>query len=131
MKDLLFSDFQETVADSLIRHKSVLDGITKLQESISRVNRAIAKSVTSCGCVTIQAEKHAVPEGLSLTQLRDLLDSDIRGQLCDQCRETLETEMGTSLFYITAVMNAMGLSLYDTLLKEHQRVKALGVFHVS
>jgi len=131
VKDLLFSEFQDTVAESLIRHKSVLDGMTKLQESISRVNRAMAKSVTTCGCIQIVAEKHVIPEGLNLTQLRDMLDSDIRGTLCDQCRETLESEMGTSLFYITAVMNALGLSLYDCLLEEHQRVKTLGVFNVT
>lgn len=131
MKDLLFSEFQSTVSESMVRHKSVLDGMTKLQEAIARVQRAMAKSVTTCGCIQIQAEKHPIPEGLSLSQLRDLLDSDIRGELCDQCRETVEAEIGSSLFYLTALMNSLDLSLYDCLLKEHKRIRALGVYNVG
>ena len=53
MKDIIFDDFQNSVNDSLLRHKSILDLITKYSESCSRVNRAIAKSVTNCGCLTI------------------------------------------------------------------------------
>jgi hypothetical protein len=129
VKDLLFSEFQSTVQENVIRHKSLIDGMTKLEESVSRVNRAIAKSVTSCGCIQIVAEKHAIPEGLSLGQLRDLLDTGVRGQLCESCQDAIESELGSSMYYLTSLMNALGLSLYDCLLTELQRVKALGVFN--
>ena len=33
--------FQESVSQLLIKHKSILDVLTKQQESITRVNRAI------------------------------------------------------------------------------------------
>ncbi len=50
-------DFQNEVSKSLIRHKSILDIMTKLDEYNARINRAVAKSVTSCGCISIDAKK--------------------------------------------------------------------------
>ena len=49
--------FQEQVSELLIRHKSIIDIMTKLDEYTSRINRAVAKSVTTCGCISIHAEK--------------------------------------------------------------------------
>lgn len=131
MKDLLCDQFQETVAECLIRHKSILDSLSKLQESVARVNRAVAKGVTDCGCISVHAEKHPIPEGMSLEQLRHVLDSSIRGQLCDNCREVLEAEVGQTLFYLAGVLNALDLNLYDCILKEQKRISALGVFNFS
>ena len=45
------------VEDVLIRHRSILDIITKLDEYTSRINRAVIKSVTYCGCIEIHATK--------------------------------------------------------------------------
>jgi hypothetical protein len=131
MKDLLCDQFQETVGECLIRHKNVLDTVSKLQESVARVNRAVAKAVTDCGCITVHAEKHPIPEGISLEQLRTFLDSGVRGQLCDNCREVLEAEVGQTLFYMTGVLNAVDMNLYDCLLKEQKRISALGIFNFS
>ncbi len=131
MKDLLCDQFQETVGECLIRHKNVLDTVSKLQESVARVNRAVAKAVTDCGCITVHAEKHPIPEGISLEQLRAFLDSGVRGQLCDNCREALEAEVGQALFYMTGVLNAVDMNLYDCLLKEQKRISALGIFNFS
>ena len=36
MKDIIFDDFQNCVNDSLIRHKSILDILTKYSESTSK-----------------------------------------------------------------------------------------------
>jgi len=49
--------FQKSVDQFLIQHRSILDLMTKYQESNSRVNRAIAKAVTQCGCIKIKAKK--------------------------------------------------------------------------
>ena len=57
MKDIIYDDFQNSVNDSLLRHKSIIDLLTKYSESSARVNRAIAKSVTNCGCIEIHAKK--------------------------------------------------------------------------
>ena len=43
MKDIIFDSFQNDVNESLLRHKSILDILTKYTESSSRVNRAVAK----------------------------------------------------------------------------------------
>ncbi len=59
-KNLSCGDFQNQVDEVLIRHKSVLDIITKLDEYTSRINRAVVKSVTSCGCIEIRAKKNKI-----------------------------------------------------------------------
>lgn len=44
-------EIQGTAGKFLIRHKSILDATSKMQEYCARVNRAIAKAVTCCGCI--------------------------------------------------------------------------------
>ena len=127
MKDIIFDDFQNSVNDSLLRHKSILDLITKYSESCSRVNRAIAKSVTNCGCLPINAKKHHLPDD-SIEDISELLDTHIKGDLCDNCREIIEREMGNNLFYLTSLCNDLDINLYDVLLKEHDRINTLGKF---
>ena len=46
--NILCDNFQNMVAEVLIRHKSILDIITKLDEYNARINRAVVKSVTCC-----------------------------------------------------------------------------------
>ena len=57
MKDIIFDTFQNDVSTSLIRHKSILDVLTKYTESCSKVNRSVAKAITNCGCININASK--------------------------------------------------------------------------
>ncbi|MDQ7793387.1 MAG: DUF1573 domain-containing protein [bacterium] len=128
MKDLLCSEFQDTVERCLVRHRSVLDVMTKLQESNARINRAIAKSITSCGCLTISAARQRVPEDVSLQELRDHMDTHLAGKLCENCLEAVEVELGNHLFYVAGLCNLLSLNLYDVLLKERQRLSALGIF---
>ena len=131
MKDLLCDQFQETVSEYLIRHRSVLDVLAKLQESTARTNRAVTKAVTSCGCIKIDAEKHQVPGDIPLQEMRDHMQTHLNGQLCEHCREILEAELGNDLFYLAALCNLFDLNLYDILLKEQKRLAALGVFNFS
>ncbi|HEY3365092.1 MAG TPA: DUF1573 domain-containing protein [Symbiobacteriaceae bacterium] len=131
MKDLLCDQFQDAVGEYLIRHRSILDIMAKLQESNARVNRAITKSVTSCGCIKIQAEKQQIPADISLQEMKDHMHNHLSGQLCEHCREIVEAELGNSLFYLAAVANMFDLNLYDTMLKEHKKLAALGVFNFA
>ena len=57
-------EFQHMVSELLIRHRSILDCLSKYQESTSRVNRSIIKTVTDCGCISIIANKQQFPHGL-------------------------------------------------------------------
>ena len=72
MKDLICDEFQN-VRDLLIRHRSILDILSKLSESACRVNRAVVKSITDCGCVSINAEKVQIPEHIdSFEELKNV-----------------------------------------------------------
>lgn len=128
MKDIIFDDFQNCINDSLLRHKSILDLLTKYSESSARVNRAIAKSVTNCGCIKINATKQYIPNDDSIDSIYNCLNSHIKGELCDNCREVIEREIGNNLFYLTALCNSLNLNLYDVLLKESDKVNTLGKF---
>jgi len=132
VKDLLCDGFQETVDDYLVRHRSILDVMSKLTESSSRVNRAVSKAVTACGCIGIAAGKQEVPPEIdSLESLKEHMSTHLTGKLCDHCTEILEDEIGRNLFYLAALCNLMNLNLYDILLKEQDRVACLGVFNFS
>lgn len=131
MKDLLCNQFQDTVADYLIRHQSILDILSKSQESNARINRAIAKAATSCGCISIKTAKQQFNADSNLQEIKESLHSHIDGQLCESCRDILETELGKSLFYITALCNTLDLSLHDVLLKEHKKVSTLRIFNFT
>lgn len=131
MKDLLCDEFQNTVGELLIRHQSILDLLSKSQESSSRVNRAVIKSVTACGCLKIQAEKKAIPEDASLDDLKNILESHLQGALCDNCKEIVEREIGRSLFYLAALCNVLNLNLYDIFIKEHKKLSTLRIFNFT
>ncbi len=120
--------FQEQVDEYLIRHRSILDILSKLQESTARVSRAISKAVTACGCVTVKAGKQQFPNDLSLAEVRPYMDTHLSGALCERCREAVETEIGSVLFYTAALCSVTNLDLEAVQKKEHSRVNSLGIF---
>ena len=128
MKDIIFDEFQNSVNDSLLRHKSVLDLITKYSESSARVNRAVAKAVTKCGCININASKQFLPNEDSIDMISASLNTHINGEICENCREVIEREIGNNLFYLTALCNSLNINLYDVLLKESDKINTLGKF---
>ncbi|MBU5591715.1 DUF1573 domain-containing protein [Clostridium sp. MSJ-4] len=129
MKDIIFDDFQNCVNEYLIRHKSVLDILTKLQESEARVNRAVAKSVTNCGCIKVNAEKQCMPcDEDSISDLNNCLKNHLNGKLCENCREVIERELGNNIFYLSSLCNLLDLNLYDIFLKEYDRMQTLGKY---
>lgn len=131
MKDVIFDDFQNSVQESLLRHRSFLDILTKLQESEARINRALAKSITSCGCVKLEARKQQVPtdeDNIDIEALKECLQTHLEGNLCDNCRDVVEREIGNHLFYLTSLCNLLDLNLYDVLLKEYDKMNTLGKY---
>lgn len=120
--------FQDIVSEYLIRHQSILDIISKLQEASGRCNRALFKSVTTCGCIEINAQKQKIPEHINLTQMKDHIENHLLGSLCNDCRDVMEEELGKTLFYLTALCNTLGLSLEDVISRELNRVTTLGIF---
>jgi len=130
MKDMLIDDFQYTAQELLVRNKSILDLITKYQDSNSRVNRAIIKSVTQCGCMTISANKQQIPDDASFDEMKSSAVGHIDGTLCDNCRDAIERDMGRNIFYLASLCNALDLNLYDIILKENDRIRMLGKYNL-
>jgi len=133
VKDLLWDEFQDAVQQGLVRHRSILDVVSKLQEASVRVSRALVKSVTACGCVKIKAQKNEIPPAgnISLQDLRSYMDDHLEGELCANCREVVEEEIGRLLFYTAALANLLDLNVYDVLIKENKKLAALGMYHLS
>jgi hypothetical protein len=127
----LLEDFQDAVDGALIRHRSVLDAMTKLQESQARLARAAAIAVTVCGCVSVSAGRQRIPPEAELAELHDYVSSHLQGMLCDRCREQVETELGQTLFYLTAVATLYGVSVSDVVAKDLARLRTLGVFNLT
>jgi hypothetical protein len=130
MKDVIFDDFQNSVDESLLRHRSILDIMTKLQESEARINRAVAKTVTNCGCIEIHSTKqqHEENDMDNMEDLKNFLKPQIKGEPCESCRGVIENEIGNNLFYLASLCNLLNLNLYDIFLKEYDKIDTLGKF---
>lgn len=131
MKDILYENFQSMVSELLSRHKSIIDIMTKLQDSNARVGRAVAKAVTSCGCIKLDAQKQKIPADASIEELKMFMDDHVRGKLCDKCRDIIEKELGNHMFYIASLANTLDISLYDVIVKEEKSLSSLGKFHLK
>jgi len=129
-QDSLLENFQSQASKSLIRHRSVLDIITKLDEYNSRINRAVAKSVTNCGCISVNAKKQ-VFDGESYDELADKVENHLHGDICNHCKEIIESEIGNYVFYLASLCNTLDLDLSDITKKEYNVSKTLGVFSLK
>ncbi len=103
--------FQENVQENLVRHYSILDISSKFQETNARVNRALFRAVTDCGCININASKQLLPDDCSFEDVRKHIQSHLKGQICENCREVVEAEIGQNLFYLAGMCNTLWLSL--------------------
>lgn len=124
-KTILLDEFQFTVDDLFVRNKSLIDAITKFQESNARVNRNISKAITQCGCIRLHAVKQNF-EQASLSENDTPLSSHVKGALCDECRDAIEKEIGRNIFYLSVICNDLGINIYDVMLNELKRVSTLG-----
>lgn len=123
-------NFQKTVDSMLIQHQSILDILSKGQEASARVNRAVVKSVTTCGCIAVDAQKKSIPEEATLADLKFIFNSHLKGVICPNCREIIETELGKQFFYIAALANTLGLSINEIFEKELEKLKTLTIFNL-
>ncbi len=129
--DNTWDEFQQTVSLHLIRHRSILDVMTKFQDSCSRLNRAMAKAVTSCGCLKIKAGKQELPANANLSEMSEYVKTHLEGDLCPNCSEVLEQEMGKCLFFLAAICALTGLNLNRVIELENGRISALGVYSLT
>ncbi|MEA3422760.1 MAG: DUF1573 domain-containing protein [Bacillota bacterium] len=130
MKDLIYDEFQNAVQDITIRHSTLLDIITKLNQGTSDTNRAVVKSITNCGCISLNTKKPDMPENITLEEMKNYQHDYLDGQLCKDCRDAIEEELGSTFFYIAALCNKLDLNIYDILLKEYNNITTLGKFNL-
>jgi len=128
--DQLLATFQEQVKNLLLRHRSFLDVTSKLQESNARVNRALMKAVTECGCIEVKAKRQAFMNKQDLENWKKQLDTHLYHHLCENCADVVTNEMGKNLFYLSALCNLLDLSLEKVIQKESEKLATLGIFNM-
>lgn len=127
MAQFLSEDFQNKVFVLIARNNNILDILTKYQDACSKTCRSVVKSATGCGCVKITAEKAVFDiDAVKDRSPKEL--SGVLGQLCDNCRERIESEIGDSMFYLAGLCNALGLSMKDIMTKEIHNIEILGKY---
>ncbi|MDA8353449.1 MAG: DUF1573 domain-containing protein [Firmicutes bacterium] len=130
MENNSLENFQQQVSELLLRHRSILDISSKFQESNSRVNRALMKAVTECGCMEIQASRQPFADEAPLDEMKQSVKNHVQGRLCSHCQEVVQSEMGKNLFYLTAMCNLLDIKLEDVVKQESKHLSTLGVFHL-
>ena len=125
--------FQTFIDDILIRNKSILDQTTKIQDACTHLCRTISKAATTCGCISIDATKqqYTFYDNTSLDEIKMLMQTHVNGELCDNCQELLEKELGRVLFYLGAIANTFDVSLSEVLQKEKARTEILGKYSLK
>jgi hypothetical protein len=131
MGDKNCRQFQNSVSEYLVRHRSVLDVMSKLQDASAHVNRAIVKSVTTCGCLKIDASKQSIPHHATLPELGNFMQTHIEGSLCPNCSEVIENELGDTLFYLAGICALLGLDMDKIICKESNRLEMLGMYNLT
>lgn len=130
MTDIEMSEFQMLVDEVLTRNKSLMDVLSKMQNTCAHTNRAVTKSITQCGCISLKAQKQVIPPDIPVEERSHYAKTHVEGKLCPTCRDMIEKELGGLMFYLASICNVLDLSLFDITLKEQQRLLTLGRFHL-
>lgn len=131
MSALTLQSFQEQVSELLLRHRSLLDVLSKTGQSSASVNRAVVKAVTECGCIELHATKQMIDPEMNLTEAREVVGKHIHGHLCENCREAISAELGRNLFYMSALCNLLDINMDEVLENESKKCSTLGLFNLS
>jgi hypothetical protein len=124
-------DFQDQVSDLLLRHRSLLDVLSKLQQSSAAMSRSVIKATTECGCIEVNASKQPYSPEMSLEDAKKHLGTHMHGNLCENCKEIVESEIGKHLFYISALSNLLDIDLEQVVENESKKCATLGFFNMA
>jgi hypothetical protein len=124
-------EFQHQVSELLLRHRSLLDVVTKFSQSNASVNRAVAKSITECGCIELKAQNQGFSEETAFDQAVRNSKSHMQGELCENCRDIVRGEMGKNLFYMSALCNLLDIDMDEVVAKEAEKCSTLGFFNLT
>ncbi|KOP66284.1 hypothetical protein AMS62_14325 [Bacillus sp. FJAT-18019] len=123
--------FQDQVSELLLRHRSLLDVLSKNGQTNASVNRAVTKAITECGCIELHATKQTFDIDANLESAREVAGTHVEGHLCENCREAVSAELGRSIFYMSALANLLDIQLDEVIVKESQKCSTLGLFNLS
>lgn len=131
MSSLTLKQFQDQVSELLLRHRSLLDVLSKFQQTNAATNRSVIKSITECGCIGVHAAKQQYHSDMTLDEAKEVLETHVNGQLCEHCSEVLSAELGRNLFYMAALSNILHVDLEQVLENESKKCSTLGLFNMS
>lgn len=123
--------FQEQVSELLLRHRSLLDVLSKMGQTNAAAVRTVTKSVTECGCIELHATRQDFEPGLDLEQAKETIAKHVQGELCENCRDAIATELGRNLFYMSALCNLLHIDMQEIMEQESQKCATLGLFNLS
>lgn len=123
--------FQDQVADLLLRHRSLLDVLSKYGQSDASVNRAVTKAITECGCLELHAKRQPYKEEMDLEAAKHSLENHVQGHLCETCTDVVRSELGKHLFYMSALCNLLDIRLEEVVQQESSKCNTLGIFNMS
>lgn len=128
MSDSILRDFQSTVGEVLIRDANLLDIMSKITDASARANRAVTRSITDCGCISISTLKLEIPKEASYEEIKAFQSEHLIGHLCPNCQEKVIEEIGKLQFYIAALAETLGLSFEEILQTEKGKLNTLGKY---
>ncbi|MNI12699.1 hypothetical protein D3C73_658920 [compost metagenome] len=131
MDSLTLKQFQDQVSELLLRHRSLLDVLSKFQQTNATVNRSVIKSITECGCIQVNAVKQGYEPEMTLDDVKSSQDTHVKGSLCEPCSEAVEAELGRHLFYMSALGNLLKVDLEQVVDNESKKCATLGLFNMS
>ena len=120
-------EFQKQVSELLLRHRSLLDILSKCDQSHASVHRSVIKAVTECGCIEVQGKKQPYSPEMTVEEAQAAL----QGQLCDHCSEIVSEQLGKSLFYLSALCNVLDVDLEKVIEDESKKCNTLGIFKMA
>ena len=131
MSPSLIGDFQILANNLLTRDRSLLDTMTKLQDTCAKLNRTLSKSITKCGCISLNAQKQRFPANGEWSRLHNYADDQVEGELCPKCRDFVEQSIADTLFYLACVCNTFNISMEELLQKELGQLHILGQYNLK
>ncbi|GGG10607.1 DUF1573 domain-containing protein [Paenibacillus aceti] len=123
--------FQDQVSELLLRHRSLLDVMSKMGQTNAAAIRSVTKAITECGCIELHATKQDFEPGMDLEQAKETISKHVQGELCENCRDVITNELGRSLFYMSALCNSLGIEMDEIVERESQKCATLGLFNMS
>ena len=81
--------------------------------------------------IQVDAGRQTVPANISYWEMKEHMETHVKGEMCEHCREVLEQEIGRNLYYLTALCDLFGLRLERVLQEEQKRIATLGVFNLT